>query len=60
MISSKRNNFADDIYREPKLIEGWRTGVIIRELEKEIEIQNTVVYRELLAEVLLVISPIYT
>lgn len=51
--------FGDHIFndlKEPKLIEGWRTGVIIRELEKEIEIQNTNVYRTLLAEVLLLES----
>ncbi|EGG24070.1 5'-nucleotidase [Cavenderia fasciculata] len=42
--------FADLV--EPSMIEGWRTGVIIKELETEVEIQNSPKYRENLSQLL--------
>eukprot|EP01133_Synstelium_polycarpum_P005918 gene5918-6850_t len=42
--------FADLV--EPSTREGWRTGVIIKELETEVEIQNSPKYRENLAQLL--------
>jgi len=47
--------FGDHLYSdlvEPSQKEGWRTGVIIKELETEVEIQNSPKYRENLAELL--------
>jgi len=47
--------FGDHIFhdlKEPSSVAGWKTGVIIRELEKEVEIQNSSVYRSVLAELL--------
>jgi HAD superfamily 5'-nucleotidase-like hydrolase len=47
--------FGDHIFhdlKEPSSVAGWKTGVIIRELEKEVEIQNSSAYRSVLAELL--------
>eukprot|EP01132_Coremiostelium_polycephalum_P001193 gene1193-1506_t len=47
--------FGDHLYAdlvEPSQKEGWRTGIIIKELESEVEIQNSPKYRENLAELL--------
>eukprot|EP00026_Physarum_polycephalum_P003254 Phypoly_transcript_03264.p2 GENE.Phypoly_transcript_03264~~Phypoly_transcript_03264.p2 ORF type:complete len:242 (+),score=24.47 Phypoly_transcript_03264:1745-2470(+) len=47
--------FGDHLFSdlmEPSIREGWRTGVIIKELEKEVEIQNSPEYRSGLSELL--------
>ncbi|EFA82296.1 5'-nucleotidase [Heterostelium album PN500] len=47
--------FGDHLFSdlvEPSTREGWRTGVIIKELETEVEIQNSPKYRENLAQLL--------
>jgi HAD superfamily 5'-nucleotidase-like hydrolase len=47
--------FGDHLFndlREPNRIEGWKTGVIIPELEREVQIQNSYSYRSMLAEML--------
>ncbi|KAK5577614.1 hypothetical protein RB653_002557 [Dictyostelium firmibasis] len=47
--------FGDHLYSdlvEPSQKEGWKTGVIIKELEVEVGIQNSPKYREQLAELL--------
>jgi hypothetical protein len=38
--------------REPSRISGWRTAVIIEELEHEVRTQNTRLYRETLKQIL--------
>ena len=47
--------FGDHIFndlREPVLSEGWKTGVIIKELENEVDTQNSAEYRIHLTELL--------
>lgn len=38
--------------KEPSRTQGWRTGAIVSELEKEIEIQKTLDYNETLVELI--------
>lgn len=48
--------FGDHLFtdlREPSRISGWRTGVIIAELEHEVRTQNTRLYRDTLKSMLL-------
>lgn len=52
---SKVIYFGDHIFndlREPSIIQGWRTGVIIKELENEVRIQSSSDYKALLGELI--------
>lgn len=52
--------FGDHLFSdlmEPSIREGWRTGVIIKELEREVETQNSPGFRKSLSELLAVIPP---
>lgn len=54
--------FGDHLFSdlmEPSIREGWRTGVIIKELEKEVEIQNSPEYRSGLSELMATEEMIY-
>jgi hypothetical protein len=47
--------FGDHLFNDlkvPHRAEGWKTGVIIGELEKEVEIQNSEKYRLMVAELM--------
>jgi HAD superfamily 5'-nucleotidase-like hydrolase len=47
--------FGDHLFndlKEPSIVAGWKTGVIIKELEREVGIQNLPDYRTLLAELM--------
>jgi len=55
--TSKVLYFGDHLYHdlvEPNRNQGWRTGVIIKELEREVLIQNESSYREILAKLVAV------
>lgn len=46
--------FGDHLFndlQEPSRLEGWKTGVVIDELETEVEIQNSLKYRTKLGEI---------
>jgi hypothetical protein len=60
-IAAQKGNrvlyFGDHVFhdlKEPNVIEGWKTGVIIRELEREVEIQTSQDYQSRLVILLAV------